>query len=95
MSEGLVSTAQIPGVGAEEVHLQDVRHALLELGGPRFEEMRVRGEIRKIARLTRSMFAIDGAGPMLATHLGVCLAAFPHVWRRFLRAVVCSSRLFC
>ena len=75
--------------------LQVVRHVLLMLGRPWFEGMRVGGEIRKIVRLTGPMFAVDTEGPMLATHLGICLDAFSHVWRRFLRAVVFSSRFFC
>src|SRR3984885_9891317 len=59
-------------VGAMEISLEDVRHALVELGRLRFGEMRVEDAIREIVETTHSMFAVDGAGLMLcdaAQHL--------------------------
>lgn len=55
-----------------EISLEDVRHALVELGRLRFGEMRVEDAIREIVETTHSMFAVDGAGLMLcdaAQHL--------------------------
>jgi GAF domain-containing protein len=49
-----------------EISLEDVRHALVELGRLRFGEMRVEEAIREIVQTTHSMFAVDGAGLMLA-----------------------------
>jgi GAF domain-containing protein len=55
-----------------EISLEDVRHALVELGRLRFGEMRVEEAIKEIVETTHSMFAVDGAGLMLcdsAQHL--------------------------
>jgi GAF domain-containing protein len=55
-----------------EISLEDVRHALVELGRLRFGEMSVEDAIREIVETTHSMFAVDGAGLMLcddAQHL--------------------------
>jgi GAF domain-containing protein len=49
-----------------EISLEDVRQALVELGRLRFGEMRVEDAIREIVQTTHSMFAVDGAGLMLA-----------------------------
>jgi len=49
-----------------EISLEDVRHALVELGRLRFGEMRVEDAIKEIVETTHSMFAVDGAGLMLA-----------------------------
>lgn len=49
-----------------EISLEDVRHALVELGRLRFGEMRVEEAIKEIVQTTHSMFAVDGAGLMLA-----------------------------
>jgi GAF domain-containing protein len=49
-----------------EISLEDVRHALVELGRLRFGEMGVEDAIREIVQTTHSMFAVDGAGLMLA-----------------------------
>ncbi len=43
-----------------------MRHALVELGRLRFGEMRVEDAIHEIVHTTHSMFAVDGAGLMLA-----------------------------
>jgi len=48
-----------------EISLEDVRHALVELGKLRFGEMSVEEAIREIVETTHSMFAVDGAGLML------------------------------
>ncbi len=48
-----------------EISLEDVRHALVELGRLRFGEMRVEDAIREIVQTTHTMFAVDGAGLML------------------------------
>jgi GAF domain-containing protein len=48
-----------------EITLEDVRHALVELGRLRFGEMRVEDAIKEIVQTTHSMFAVDGAGLML------------------------------
>ncbi len=48
-----------------EISLEDVHHALFELGRLRFGEMRVEDAIREIVLTTHSMFAVDGAGLML------------------------------
>ena len=45
---------------------QDVRHALNELGRLRFGEMRVDEAMHQIVRTTHTIFAVDGAGLMLA-----------------------------
>jgi len=49
-----------------EISLEDVRQALVELGKLRFGQMRVEDAIREIVATTHSMFAVDGAGLMLA-----------------------------
>ncbi|MGD0699501.1 MAG: GAF and ANTAR domain-containing protein [Trebonia sp.] len=49
-----------------DISLEDVRHALVELGRLRFGEMGVQDAIREIVQTTHSMFAVDGAGLMLA-----------------------------
>ena len=46
--------------------MEDVRHALVELGRLRFGEMSVEDAIREIVHTTHSMFSVDGAGLMLA-----------------------------
>jgi GAF domain-containing protein len=48
-----------------EISLEDVRHALVELGRLRFGEMSVEDAIREIVETTHSMFAVDAAGLML------------------------------
>ena len=48
-----------------EISLEDVHHALFELGRLRFGEMQVEDAIREIVQTTHSMFAVDGAGLML------------------------------
>jgi GAF domain-containing protein len=50
---------------ATQMSLQDVRHALEDLGRLRFGEMNVEDGIREIVHTTHSMFAVDGAGLML------------------------------
>jgi GAF domain-containing protein len=45
---------------------EDVRHALNELGRLRFGEMRVEEAMRQIVQTTHTIFAVDGAGLMLA-----------------------------
>jgi GAF domain-containing protein len=45
---------------------QDVRHALTELGQLRFGEMRVDEAMHRIVQTTHAIFAVDGAGLMLA-----------------------------
>ena len=52
-------------MGAVEISLEEVRHALVELGRLRFGEMRVEDAIKEIVQTTHSMFAVDGAGLML------------------------------
>jgi GAF domain-containing protein len=49
-----------------EISLEDVRHALVELGRLRFGEMQVEDAIKEIVQTTHSMFAVDGAGLMLS-----------------------------
>jgi GAF domain-containing protein len=49
-----------------EISLEDVRHALVELGRLRFGEVSVEDGIREIVETTHSMFDVDGAGLMLA-----------------------------
>jgi hypothetical protein len=49
-----------------QVSLHDVHHALMELGRLRFGEMNVEDAIREIVRTTHAIFAVDGAGLMLA-----------------------------
>src|ERR1700691_6716494 len=49
-----------------EISLEEGRHALVELGRLRFGEMSVEDAIREIVQTTHSMFAVDGAGLMLA-----------------------------
>ena len=49
-----------------EISLQDVHQALVELGRLRFGEMRIEDAMREIVQTTHSMFAVDGAGLMLA-----------------------------
>lgn len=49
-----------------EISLEDVRHALVELGRLRFGEMRVEDAMKEIAQTTHSLFDVDGAGLMLA-----------------------------
>ena len=48
------------------VSIHDVRHALNELGKLRFGEMRVEEAMHHIAQTTHTIFAVDGAGLMLA-----------------------------
>jgi GAF domain-containing protein len=48
-----------------QVSLQEVRHALEDLGRLRFGEMNVEDAIREVVHTTHSMFAVDGAGLML------------------------------
>ncbi len=48
-----------------EISLEDVHHALVELGRLRFGEMQVEEAILQIVQTTHSMFAVDGAGLML------------------------------
>ena len=48
------------------VSVRDVRHALNELGKLRFGEMRVEEAMHHIVRTTHTIFAVDGAGLMLA-----------------------------
>ena len=55
-----------------EFSLEDVRHALVELGRLRFGEMSVQDGIKEIVHTTHSLFDVDGAGLMLcdaAQHL--------------------------
>jgi GAF domain-containing protein len=49
-----------------EISLEDVRHALVELGRLRFGEMSLEDAIREVVQTTHSMFDVDGAGLMLA-----------------------------
>src|ERR1700753_2967003 len=49
-----------------EISTADVRHALIELGRLRFGEMSIEDAIREIVQTTHTMFAVDGAGLMLA-----------------------------
>ena len=48
------------------VSMQDVRHALNELGRLRFGEMRVEDAMHEIVQTTHTIFSVDGAGLMLA-----------------------------
>lgn len=48
------------------VSLDDVHHALVELGKLRFGELNVEDAIREIVRTTHAMFNVDGAGLMFA-----------------------------
>jgi GAF domain-containing protein len=48
------------------VSVQDVRHALDELGKLRFGEMRVEEAMHQVVRTTHAIFSVDGAGLMLA-----------------------------
>jgi GAF domain-containing protein len=48
------------------VSLDDVRHALDELGRLRFGDMRVEEAMRQIVQVTHTIFSVDGAGLMLA-----------------------------
>ena len=48
------------------VSMQDVRHALNELGKLRFGEMRVEDAMHHIVQTTHAIFNVDGAGLMLA-----------------------------
>ena len=48
------------------VSMQDVRHALNELGRLRFGEMRVEEAMHQVVHTTHAIFAVDGAGLMLA-----------------------------
>ena len=48
------------------VSMQDVRHALNELGKLRFGEMRVEDAMHHIVQTTHAIFSVDGAGLMLA-----------------------------
>jgi len=48
------------------VSMHDVRHALNELGRLRFGEMRVEDAMHHIVQTTHTIFAVDGAGLMLA-----------------------------
>ncbi len=49
-----------------DVSLHDVHQALVELGKLRFGEMGVEDAIREVVQTTHTMFAVDGAGLMLA-----------------------------
>jgi GAF domain-containing protein len=49
-----------------EISLEDVRHALVELGRLRFGEMSLEDAIKEVVQTTHSMFDVDGAGLMLA-----------------------------
>ncbi|HEX9042014.1 MAG TPA: GAF and ANTAR domain-containing protein [Trebonia sp.] len=53
-----------------EISLEDVRHALVELGKLRFGEMSVEDAMRDIVQTTHSMFEVDGAGLMLCNAEG-------------------------
>ena len=53
-----------------EISLEDVRHALVDLGKLRFGEMSVEDAIREIVQTTHSMFDVDGAGLMLCNAEG-------------------------
>ncbi len=53
-----------------EISLEDVRHALVELGKLRFGEMSVEEAMREIVQTTHSMFDVDGAGLMLCNAAG-------------------------
>ena len=53
-----------------EISLEDVRHALVELGRLRFGEMSVEDAMREIVQTTHSMFDVDGAGLMLCDDAG-------------------------
>src|SRR5437762_3799436 len=48
------------------VSIQDVRHALNELGKLRFGEMRVEDAMHQIVQTTHAIFNVNGAGLMLA-----------------------------
>ncbi|HEX6520056.1 MAG TPA: ANTAR domain-containing protein [Streptosporangiaceae bacterium] len=48
------------------ISVHDVRHALTELGKLRFGEMRVEEAMQQIVQTTHTIFAVDGAGLMLA-----------------------------
>ncbi len=48
------------------VSIQDVRHALNELGKLRFGEMRVEDAMHQIVQITHAIFNVNGAGLMLA-----------------------------
>jgi GAF domain-containing protein len=48
-----------------EISLDDVRHALAELGRLRFGEMRVEDAIQEIVETTHALFAVEAAGLML------------------------------
>jgi GAF domain-containing protein len=55
-----------------EFSMEDVRHALVDLGRLRFGEMSVEDGMREIVQTTHSLFDVDGAGLMLcdaAQHL--------------------------
>ena len=49
-----------------DVSLHDVHQALVKLGTLRFGEMGVEDAIREVVQTTHTMFAVDGAGLMLA-----------------------------
>src|ERR1700722_5870033 len=48
------------------VSIQDVRHALNELGRLRFGEMRVEDALHQVVQTTHTIFSVDGAGLMPA-----------------------------
>src|SRR5438105_3523944 len=54
------------GNGQMSVSIQDVRHALNELGKLRFGEMRVDDAMHQIVQTTHAIFNVNGAGLMLA-----------------------------
>jgi len=54
----------------EIISLEDVKHALVELGRLRFGEMSVEDAMREIVQTTHSMFEVDGAGLMLCNTEG-------------------------
>jgi GAF domain-containing protein len=64
------------------VSMQDVRHALDELGKLRFGEMRVEEAMHQIVQTTHAIFNVDGAGLMLAD-----------VHHHLLNAVVSDERM--
>jgi anti-anti-sigma factor len=57
---------ELPEAEQMSVSIQDVRHALDELGKLRFGEMRVEDAMHHIVQTTHAIFSVDGAGLMLA-----------------------------
>ena len=62
----LVAAKGTLGSGQMSVSVQDVRHALNELGKLRFGEMQVEDAMHQIVQTTHAIFDVDGAGLMLA-----------------------------